>query len=125
MVVITSKGDYKKTEQFLTSALQTDFVKVLKSYGDLGVQELAARTPADSGLTADSWTYDISVAKGSYTISWYNTNVNQGHNIAILIQYGHGTRNGGYVQGQDYINPAIQPIFEKLADALWREVSSK
>ena len=89
----------------------------------MGVDALAAATPVDTGKTAASWTYEIEKKNGSYSIVWLNTNVNKYVNIALILQYGHGTRNGGYVKGRDYINPAIQPIFDKIAEDAWREVT--
>ena len=95
----------------------------LDKYGREGIAALSSATPIDTGKTASSWYYEIENKNGSATISFYNSNVNKGENIAILIQYGHGLRGGGYVQGRDYINPAIQPIFDKIAENAWREVT--
>jgi len=123
MVVITHRGNFKNTEKLLNGAKKLDYKKILDLYGQEGVRALASATPVDTGLTANSWSYTISATKSSYVISWTNSNVNNGVPIAILLQYGYGTRNGGYVQGRDYINPALQPIFDKIADAAWREVT--
>lgn len=125
MITFVHKGDFKKTEDFLKSANTKGIKSILSSYGQMGVEALAAATPKRSGKTAASWTYTIEESKGSVSIVWSNTNVNDGVNIAVLIQYGHGTRNGGYVKGIDYINPAMRPVFEKIADGAWKEVVSK
>lgn len=118
------KGDFKKTEKFLNKMKKQDYVKVLSKYGQMGVDALSRATPVDSGTTASSWSYEIEGNGGSATIYWTNTNINHGVSIAIILQYGHGTGTGGYVQGRDYINPAIRPVFDKMADAAWKEVTS-
>lgn len=123
MVVVKHKGDFKNTEKFLQKLSKFDAMSVLKKYAQEGVAALAAATPVDSGLTARSWGYEITRTKDSYTISWTNTNIVDGVPIAVIIQYGHGTGNGGWVQGRDYINPAIRPIFDKIANEAWREVT--
>lgn len=123
MIVVKHKGDFNKTENFLRRISKTDFRRILQKYGQEGVAALAAATPIDSGLTASSWSYEISISRGRYVISWSNSNVNDGVPIAIILQYGHGTRNGGWVEGRDYINPAIQPIFDKIVAEAWREVT--
>lgn len=97
----------------------------LEKYGKEGVTALASATPVDTGLTANSWNYKIEQTKNSVSIIFYNTNVQNGVPIAIILQYGHGTRNGGWVEGRDYINPAIQPIFDRIANEAWKEVRSK
>lgn len=124
MVVIKHRGNFNNTERFLKKAQQLDLRAKLDSYGKEGVRALAASTPIDSGLTASSWGYEIQINKGSISLSWTNSNVVNGVPIAIILQYGHGTRNGGYVQGRDYINPAIQPIFNKISEEIWREVNA-
>lgn len=101
-----------------------DIFSELDRYGRMGVDALASATPVASGLTAQSWNYRVVNGKGKKGLVWYNTNTNDGANIAILIQYGHGTGTGGYVAGYDYINPAIRPIFDKLADDIWRKVTT-
>jgi hypothetical protein len=123
MIVFTHKGDFKNTEKFLTGAKKINYKKILDTYGKQGVQALAFATPIGSGLTADSWDYKLLFLKGSFSIVWTNSNVVNGVPIAIILQYGHGTRNGGYVQGRDYINPALQSMFDRIADAAWREVT--
>lgn len=125
MIRVKQKGDFRKTEKFLKKSFGQDYVSVLEKYGQQGVSALSAATPVDSGLTATSWSYKITKDQRSGTISvnWENSNVQKGVNIAIILQYGHGTRGGGYVNGIDYINPALKPIFEKMADAAWKEVT--
>lgn len=123
MIRITQKGDLSKTIRFLNRAKEGEYLKVLNKYGREGVAALSSATPVDSGLTASSWKYEVKTGRGSATITFYNSNVNKGVPIAIILQYGHGTRNGGWVQGRDYINPAIQPVFDKIANEAWREVT--
>lgn len=121
---ITSKGDFKHTERFLKKAKGQDYMRVLKKYGELGVRALSSATPIDSGKTATSWGYEIKSSGGNSYIYWTNSNINKGVNIAIILQYGHGTGTGGYVQGRDYINPAIKPVFDKVIEELWKELTS-
>lgn len=122
-VKIKQKGDWKKTELFLKNVKKFDPIPILKRYGEIGVAELQSATPTDTGLTAASWYYEIEKTKDGYILNWSNANVVDGLNIALLIQYGHGTRNGVYVQGRDYINPALRDIFDTISLQLWREVS--
>lgn len=122
MISFRQKGDFSKLTRFLERAKNAVKIGDLDKYGREGVAALASATPVESGLTASSWYYEIQNQNGSATISFYNSNVNKGVPIAIILQYGHGTRNGGWVQGRDYINPAIQPIFDKIANAAWEEV---
>ena len=117
------QGDLKKTDTFLRKLLKQDLTTLLHRYGKRGVDALAAATPVDTGKTAASWDYTVTESPGSATITWTNSNVNDGVPIALLIQYGHGTGTGGYVKGIDYINPAIQPVLNDLAEALWKEVT--
>lgn len=123
IIQFKQKGDFSKTESFLKKLRKLDLDSVLRKYGELGVQALASATPVETGKTAASWDYKIDKGKGVVTITWTNSNVNNGVPIALLIQYGHGTGTGGYVQGIDYIKPAIRPIFDDLAKALWEEVT--
>ena len=123
-IVFTQKGDFKKTFKFLFKLRNREFLQKIDQYGQMGVEALANATPKRSGKTAESWTYEIHYTGSSVEIVWINTNENKGRNIAVLIQYGHGTRNGGYVQGIDFINPAMAPIFEEIADGVWQEVIS-
>lgn len=124
MITIKSKGNFSKATNFLKNLEKaSDGRAILEKYGRAGVSALSSATPVDSGLTASSWYYEIENQNGGYTISFCNSNVNNGVPIAIILQYGHGTRNGGWVQGRDYINPAIQPIFDEIANEAWREVT--
>lgn len=123
-IVFSHKGDLKATERFLKNLKKKDIYKNLEKLAEEGVEALSSATPLESGKTAESWGYIIEDTKESVTISWTNSNVNNGVNIAIILQYGHGTGTGGYVAGQDYINPAMKPIFDKIADDVWKEVTS-
>lgn len=122
MITFRQKGDLSKLTKFLERAKEVIKLGDLDKYGREGVAALKSATPVESGLTANSWYYKIENRNGSATISFHNSNIQNGVSIAIILQYGHGTRNGGWVQGRDYINPAIQPIFDKIADSAWREV---
>lgn len=122
MRVVTS-GGFDKTESMLKRALNVTKNIDLDAYGRRGVAALAAATPSDTGLTATSWYYKIETVKGKTSLVFANSNIQNGVPIAIILQYGHGTRNGGWVEGRDYINPAIQPIFDELAKAAWKEVT--
>lgn len=122
-VKVGDKGDFKKTFKFLKAMKEKRFLKNLDKYGQMGVDALAAATPKRTGLTAESWTYDITDNGEQLIISWNNTNVQNGYyNVALMIQYGHGTGTGGWVEGIDYINPALKPVFDNIADAVWMEV---
>lgn len=124
MLTFNSKGSFRKTEKFLKKSLGRDYRKILEKYAKQGVDALSAATPVKTGLTAILWDYEIIQNKSSISICWNNSHVINGVNIAVILQYGHGTRNGGYVEGIDYINPALRPIFEELAEAAWKEVKS-
>lgn len=123
MIKFTQKGDFKKTDTFLKKILKLDYKSILSRYGQKGVETLRQNTPVDSGLTANSWDYKIVEKAGSVSIYWTNSNIQDGVPIAVIIQYGHGTGTGGYVQGIDYINPALRPIFDEIAESLWKEVT--
>lgn len=125
MITFEQKGDFSKTMNFLEKAKSAINMSSLDKYGKAGVNALASATPVDSGLTAASWDYKVEYSKGSASISFYNTNVNKGVPIAIILQYGHGTRTGGWVEGRDYINPAIQPIFDQIVESAWKEVTGR
>ena len=125
MISFSYKGDFSKTTSFLERAKEGIRVGRLDKFGKEGVSALSAATPIDTGLTAGSWNYNIVNKRGSVTINFTNSNIQNGVPIAIILQYGHGTRNGGWVQGRDYINPAIQPIFDKIAEEAWREVTKQ
>lgn len=124
MVKFTVKGDFKKTSDFLKALKERRQFKVLEKYAQKGVDALREATPKRTGLTSESWSYLIEQSPSKITISWTNSNFNQGVPIALVIQYGHGLPRGGYVKGVDYINPAMQPLFDELADQVWKEVSS-
>lgn len=123
MISFRQKSDFSKLSRYLERAKEAAKVGILDKYGREGVAALASATPTDSGKTAVSWEYEIVRQNGSVSIVFKNTNVNKGVNIAVILQYGHGTGTGGWVQGRDYINPAIQPIFDRIADDAWKEVS--
>ena len=123
MISISQKGDFSKLTGFLERMKNVIKIGDLDKYGREGVAALSAATPQESGLTANSWYYEIERSKDSVSISFHNSNINKGVPIAIILQYGHGTRNGGYVEGIDYINPAIQPLFNKIAEDAWEEVT--
>lgn len=124
MITFTHKGDFKGTSELLKS-LRGPFNHIdFNKFGRMGVEALRAATPVRTGLTANSWTFDVKKTSNTVTITWSNTNVQNGWaNIAVLIQYGHGTRNGAYVKGIDYVNPAMKPLFDQIADDAWKEVT--
>lgn len=122
VVMFRQKGDFKRTSDFLKRANRLNLDAILNQYGQEGVEALRAATPKDTGTTANSWSYAVHKGTSSITITWSNSNIVDGVPIAVILQYGHGTRNGGYVQGTDYINPAMKPIFDKIAQRAWEEV---
>lgn len=124
MLVITRRGHFERSKHMLSRLLNLDIRKILNNCGKQGVEALASATPKRTGKTAASWSYEISKTSTGWTVTWNNSNINKGVNIAIIIQYGHGTGTGAYVQGIDYINPAIRPVFENMASEVWREVRS-
>ncbi len=124
-IKVFHKGDFKKTEKFLNGAKVFNLRLLLKRYGEAGVRALKAATPKDTGELANSWSYQIEIKQGSARVIWTNSKVVNGYPIAILLQYGHATGNGGYVQGRDYINPAMRNIFDQLATAAWKEVTGR
>lgn len=123
MISFRQKGNFSKVTRFLERARESVGMGLLDKYGRKGVDALASATPVDSGKTAESWDYEIVNRKGSATIRFTNSNIVNGCPIAIILQYGHGTRNGGWVEGRDYINPALRPIFDELAEKAWKEVT--
>ena len=125
MISFRQKGDFSKLTSFLERAKESVKIGDLDKYGREGVAALSSATPIDSGKTANSWNYEITNKNGSVTISFNNSNIQKGVPIAIILQYGHGTKNGGWVQGRDYINPAIQPVFDEIVDKAWREVTKR
>lgn len=122
MITCQVSGNYNNIRKFLKKNEHMSLRSVLDKYGRLGVEALAKATPVDTGKTADSWSYEVEKTREGYTISWKNSNVNHGVPIALILQYGHGTGTGGYVQGTDYINPAMRKVFQELADDAWKEV---
>lgn len=124
MLSITQKGGWKQTEKFLRKSMGKNYRSILERYAKQGVAALSAATPMDTGVTANAWNYEIIQNEGGLIIQWFNYNVVNGVNIALILQTGHGTRNGGYVRGRDYINPALRPIFDKMAEDIWKEVTS-
>ena len=122
MISVETSGDFANITKFLNSMKKRDARAILNKYGSRGVSLLEKVTPIKTGKTASSWRYEIRSSNGKYEIHWLNDNVVDGVNIAIILQYGHGTRNGGYVVGRDYINPVMQQVFEEMAEELWREV---
>ena len=123
MIRFRHKGDFLKLTRYLERAKEAVRLGILDKYGREGVAALASATPVESGLTASSWYYKIERGNGSVKITYNNSNINEGVPIAIILQYGHGTGTGGWVQGRDYINPAIQPVFDRIANEAWREVT--
>lgn len=123
MITIESQGEWKLTRNWFDRMTKLDLALIMNQFGKEGVSALAAATPSRSGLTSKSWNYEVTRKGNNWKITWTNLNVNKGANIAVLIQYGHGTRNGGYVVGRDYINPAIRPVFDKIAQKAWKEVT--
>jgi hypothetical protein len=124
MISWSSDGDFTKTEKWLRDLQKFDIKKYLESAGKKGVFALIAVTPKDSGIAANSWTYEIEVSRVSSTIWWKNTDLENGFPVALMLQYGHGTGTGGWVQGKDYINPAMRPVFDELSNAVWKAVTA-
>lgn len=124
MLSITSSGSFAKTEKFLKSMQKMDILAILRQAGRDGVIALAAATPVDSGLVSRSWGFEVEKRGSSYFIFWTNSDIEDGFPVAIMIQTGHGTGTGGYVQGIDYINPALRPIFDRIANDVWKAVTS-
>ena len=124
MISFRQKGDFSKLTSYLEKAKKAVHLSTLVKSGQAGVAALASASPVESGKTANSWYYKIENKSGSATISWHNSNIQNGVPIAVIIQYGHGTGTGGWVEGRDYINPAIRPIFDQIANDVWREVKT-
>lgn len=124
MITFRQRGNFSKLNSYLERLKEVVKLGDLNKYGRQGVQALSSATPIESGETANSWYYEINRTKESVSISFHNSNINNGVPIAIILQYGHGTGTGGWVEGRDYINPAIQPIFDKIAEDAWKEVTS-
>lgn len=124
MISFSVSGSTRKTEAFLRKLSKGDIFSQLEAYAREGVSALIAATPVDSGLAADSWDFEIENTRGSATIKWINKDIENGFPVAIMLQYGYGTGTGGYVQGQDYVNPAMKPVFDRIADKVWKAVIS-
>lgn len=122
-ITLEAKGSYSNTEAWLGKLSKNAIRTKLETYGQLGVRALSSHTPKDTGATAASWGYEIESDNKSWTITWTNSNIVKGTPIAIILQYGHGTGTGGYVQGRDYINPAIQPIMDSISNGVWEAVT--
>ena len=123
MISFRQKGDFSKLDHYFERVKEAAKIGVLDKYGQAGVSALSSATPVESGKTASSWYYEIKRQNGSVSLEFYNSNVNKGVPIAVILQFGHGTGTGGWVQGRDYINPAIQPVFDNIAEKAWREVT--
>lgn len=122
-IKITTRGSFTKTQTFLDRMKRREQFKALAKYGPIGVSALAQATPKDTGLSADSWYYEIVDRPGYFAIQWYNKDVENGFHVAVMVQYGYATRNGGFVEGRDYINPVMRPIFDQIAADMWKEVT--
>lgn len=123
MFEIASSGSFSNMESFLTKAPKANFRSLLEACGQQGVNALSAATPQDTGKAALSWYYEVKKLRDGWSLTWFNSNVEDGFPVAVMIQHGHGTGGGGYVQGLDYINPALRPVFEKIIDQAWKVVS--
>lgn len=124
MISFEVKGSFKNTESFLKAMAKLKTMGILDSYGQMGVAALSAHTPENTGMAAHSWGYEVIEKRGVYSITWTNSDIENGFPVAIMLQYGHGTGTGGYVQGRDYINPALRPIFDKIESEVWKAVTS-
>lgn len=124
MITFVQKGDFRKTDTFFQKMLEVAHLSILDKYGKIGVDALSEATPQETGLASESWFYIIEHKKDGVSIAWCNSDIENGFPVAVMLQYGHGTGTGGYVQGRDYINPAMQPVFDKIAEDAWKEVTS-
>lgn len=125
MISFRHKGNFKNSEDFFARINEKNYMPLLAQYGERGVSALSSATPKDSGETASSWAYTVSRTRNGMKIQWSNSNLDAGTPVAILIQYGHATRNGGFVEGRDFINPAIQPLFDQMRDEIWKGVTTR
>ena len=123
MIRVVHKGSFKNTERLFDKALRRDYLNVLNKYGEQGVNALRAATPVNSGITADSWSYEIHNDGKTASISFNNSSENNGCNVVVLLMYGHGTNNGGYVQANNFVDPALEGLFGQMADEAWKEVT--
>lgn len=124
MISFNQKGDFSKALKYMNGLRGRKYRDILEKYAKEGVDVLRSNTPKDTGMTADSWDYEIVTTRKGFSINWTNSNVVGGVPVVILLQYGHATRSGSFVEGQDFINPAIRPIFERIVESLWKEVES-
>jgi len=124
-ISFTSRGSFSKTESFLRNAPKKNIRAVLESHGQAGVRALASATPRDSGIAANSWYYEVVRTRNGWKIVWSNSDIEGGFPVAVMLQYGHATGTGGWVEGRDYINPALKPIFDQIADNAWKAVTSE
>lgn len=124
MIRVTMKGGFTKTNAFFQRILEAVKLSSLDKWGRMGVEALSSATPVDTGKTADSWYYEIVRENGRVSVQWLNSNINEGVNIALIIQYGHASRNGVFIEGRDYINPALAPIFNEIEEYAWKEVKN-
>lgn len=125
MITFKMKGDFKHSENFFNRVLKRDLYSKLEPYAQRGLEALKDHTPVDSGRTAESWDYKIIHSKNFVRIIWTNSNTVNDVPLAVMIQYGHATGGGGYVEGIDFINPALRPLFREIADSVWREVTAE
>lgn len=123
-ITFETSGNFDNMERFLTRVQRIDVRGILEACGQEGVGALASATPTETGLAAHSWAYRVSGSGGNYTVEWYNTDIENGFNVIIGIQFGHGTGTGGYVSGIDFINPAMRPVFDQIAERYWKAVTS-
>ncbi len=124
MIKFSSRGGFDNTERFLKRSKEADYRRILEKYALEGVQVLGSATPEDTGQTSESWSYQIVKTNKGFKIHWLNDNVRDGVPIVILLQYGHGTRSGTFIEGRDFINPVMRPLFEKISENLWKEASN-
>lgn len=122
VVKLRQTGDFRKTDRFLSGLICAHYLRKLQRFGEKGVEALRDATPKDTGATAEAWSYEIEQKEGRTSIYWKNSHIVDGVCIAVILHYGHGTRNGGFVEGKNYISPAIQPILDRMADEVWKEV---
>lgn len=124
MITVVIAGSYKDLEAYLTRLSKLDIASILNASGQAGVNALAQATPVSTGLAAESWSYEVTHDSGTYTIAWTNSDIENSFPVVIMLQYGHGTGTGGWVAGKDFINPAIQPIFDRIANDVWKAVTA-
>lgn len=123
MITVKHKGNFNNLERFFNRVLKRNYLNIISDYAQIGVQALREATPVETGKTAQSWGYEIEDSKGITTLTFTNTCIENGANVAILLIYGHGTKNGAYVEGIDFVSPALEPVFRDLADSIWREAT--